>query len=347
MPAELISVSGSGAGGLGDTATASRQRILVLGASGFIGRRVVKRLAASDWAVPVAASHRTALGVGTSSEAMRFDASRSDQMQDAVRGVAGIVNCITGDPKTIIASARALFGACSRLTSPPRIVHLSTMMVYGSAEGTIDESGELRPDWNSYSAAKIEVEQMSRTYKSVVLLRPGIVYGPQSPIWSGRIGRWLLQHRLGNLGAAGLGFCNLVHVDDVVEAVHRALRTPGIEGEAFNLSLPLPPTWNDYFRQFAQALGASFGPISRARLIIEQHLLAFPLKIADFVSPKMPFYWRPPEPIRPWLLRLCAQPLRLDVRKAETMLGMQWRPLEDGLQESAAWVLGREREAHR
>jgi 2-alkyl-3-oxoalkanoate reductase len=347
MPAESISAAGVVPGGLGDASIANRRRILVLGASGFIGRRVVKRLAASDWAVPVAASHRAALGVATPSEAIRFDARQSDQMQDAVRGVAGVVNCISGDSKTIITSAQALFGACSRLTSPPRIVHLSTMMVYGSAKGVVDETGALRSDWNSYSAAKIEVEQMARAYKSVVLLRPGIVYGPESPIWSLRIGRWLRQHRLGDLGAAGLGCCNLVYVDDVVEAVHRALRTPGIDGEAFNLSLPAPPTWNGYFRQFAEALGTTIVAISRSRLIVEQHVLAVPLKIAEILSPMMPFNWRPPEPIRPWLLRLCGHPLRLDVRKAEKVLGIEWTPLETGLRESSAWVLARETEERR
>jgi nucleoside-diphosphate-sugar epimerase len=37
-----------------------------------------------------------------------------------------------------------------------------------------------------------------------------------------------------------------VHVEDVAEAALRALRLPGIEGKAFNLSLPTPPSWNEY-----------------------------------------------------------------------------------------------------
>jgi 2-alkyl-3-oxoalkanoate reductase len=322
-------------------AGSGRQRILVLGASGFIGRRVVERLAAGDWAIPVAASHRTVLDSAVISETLQFDARQSDEMQNAVKGVAGIVNCITGDSKTIIASAQALFAACSRLTAAPRIVHLSTMMVYGSVTGTVDETSPFNGDWSAYSAAKIEVERMSRACKSVVCLRPGIVYGPGSPIWTGRIGRWLQERRLGALGAAGAGYCNLVHVDDVVEAVHRALRTPGIDGEAFNLSLSSPPTWNEYFRQFGAALGLPEVAISHSRLMLEQHVFALPLKLAEILSPKMPFDWRPLEPIRPWLLRLCRHPIRLNVHKSERLLGIAWTPLDKGLRESAAWVLAR------
>jgi 2-alkyl-3-oxoalkanoate reductase len=201
----------------------------------------------------------------------------------------------------------------------------------------------LNGEWSSYAAAKVEVERMARAYQSVVHLRPGIVYGPESPIWSGRIGRWLRRHRLGDLGAAGIGCCNLVHVDDVVEAVYRALHLPGIDGQAFNLSLTSPPSWNEYFRQYSAALGTAVVSISQARLLFEQYVLALPLKVAELGSSKLALDWQPPEPIRPWLLRLCAHPLRLDVRKAEAVLGIEWTPLEKGLRESAAWWLARDK----
>src|SRR6202043_373734 len=129
-------------------------------------------------------------------------------MRAALEGVSGVVNCITGDGGTIIASAQALFDAASHRHPPPRIVHLSTMMVYGTAAGTVDETAPLKGDWDEYSAAKAQVERLACTYRSVVQLRPGIVYGPDSPIWSERIGRWLREQRLGDLGTAGEGYCN-------------------------------------------------------------------------------------------------------------------------------------------
>ncbi len=316
-----------------------RQRIVVLGASGFIGRRVLQKLAASDWAAPVGASRRAVPGMYDGVEMLTLDATRGAEVQAALQGAAGIVNCVAGDANDIVAGARALFDAASRMAQAPRIVHLSTMMVYGTAVGDVDESAALKGDWDDYSAAKAEVERLSRSYARVVNLRPGIVYGPHSPIWSGWVGQWLRQGRIGDLGAAGLGYCNLVHVDDVVEAVSRALLLPGIEGEAFNLSLSSPPTWNDYFFQYAQALGVAPRPISHTRLMMERYLLAAPLKLAQLAARfAAPASFDPPQPIRPWFVRLCGHAQRLDVRKAERELGMKWMPLERGLRETAAWL---------
>jgi nucleoside-diphosphate-sugar epimerase len=72
---------------------------------------------------------------------------------------------------------------------------------------------------------------------------------------------------------------------------------------------------------------------------MEQYLFAPPLKVAQLAARFVPI--EPPQAIRPWFLRLCGHALRLDVRKAERDLGMQWVPLEQGLRQSAAWLLTR------
>ncbi len=212
------------------------------------------------------------------------------------------------------------------------------MSVYGNASGLVDESASLKGDAGGYSAAKVEAERLARNYPPVIHLRPGIVYGPGSPIWSERIGRWLMTGRLGDLGGAGSGVCNLVHVDDVVEAILRALVRPGIEGHAFNLSMSDAPTWNEYFRLFAQALGTPPVSISRPRLLFELNVLGPPLKLAELVAQRARLRWEPPPPIRPWLLRVCAEQMRLDARKAERLLDITWTPLDRGLRGAAKWV---------
>jgi 2-alkyl-3-oxoalkanoate reductase len=319
--------------------SARRQRVLVLGAGGFIGKQLVRALSASDWAIPVGASFHTVLRPADPVETVRLDARNAPDLKRALSGVSGVVNCITGDGNTIVASARALFESCSGLSPSPRVVHMSTMMVYGTATGLVDETMPLRGDWDEYSAAKTEAELLSRSYANVVNLRPGIVYGPSSPIWSGRIGQWLRMHRLGDLGAEGSGLCNLVHIDDVVRAILLALQLPNIEGHAFNLSLPLPPTWNEYFRLYSAALGTRCRPISGRRLKAELYVLAPALKVAEIVARTLHIARQPPAPIRPWFLRLCRHPISLDVGHAERVLGMKWMPLEDGLRQSAAWAL--------
>lgn len=312
-----------------------RRRIVVIGAGGFIGSPVLEALSASDWAEPVGCGRRRAPPHARQIPWLRIDATDPQQLARALDGAAAVVNCVAGDAGTIVSSARNLHDACSRTAARPRIVHLSSMAVYGSLTGRVDESAELRGDWDDYSAAKAQAERVLGRYGPLVCLRPGIVYGPGSPIWSEQIGRWLLAHRLGDLGAAGTGLCNLVHVEDVVNSVLRALQLPGIEGEAFNLGSAQPPSWNDYFRRYAVALRTECRRISPARLALELNVLAPPLKLAGIAARLCRIPWQPPAPIRPWLLRLCRHPIRMAVDKAEALLGIRWTPLERGLASAA------------
>lgn len=314
------------------------RRVLVLGAGGFIGRRVVAALAAAPWARPVAALHRAPLE-RDDVETVRLDAADPAALQPALNGVDAVVNCIAGNARTIVATARTLFAGAALAPSRPRVVHVSTMAVYGSAVGRVDEGAALRGDHGAYAAAKVEAERCAAGWDDVVTLRPGCVYGPGSAQWSERIARLLQARRVGDLGAAGDGACNLVHVDDVVAAVLLALRRPRIAGHAFNLGLPQAPTWNEYFVAFGRALGAV--PVRRIparRLALEARLWAPPLKVAEIIAARLgrPAGDRIPPPIPPSLLRLWGQDLRLDVRKAEDMLGLSWTPLDAGLRTTAA-----------
>jgi 2-alkyl-3-oxoalkanoate reductase len=319
-----------------------KQRVLVLGASGFIGSRIVKALAASDWATPISASRRT-LGTGVSageSAGVQLDATDPQRLQSAMDGVTGVVNCVSGSNDTIVNGARALFSVAANMKPPPRIVHLSSMAVYGAAVGEVDESTLPVAGLSPYGAAKLEAEKLINPDSSVVVFRPGIVYGPQSVQWSGRMAQLLRMHRLGDLGSSGDGYCNLVYIDDVVQAILIALRLPNIEGKVFNLSLPDPPTWNEYFGRFAEALGAvPLARITKRRLQIESKLLAPLQKIAELVlrrlAPRLTAAL--PQAIPPSLIRLFEQEIKMKVDRVERALGLRWTPLDQGLRLTANW----------
>jgi nucleoside-diphosphate-sugar epimerase len=308
-------------------------RIIVLGADGFIGRRVVAALAASDWATPIAAGRRVASAAGPV-ERIRVDATDAASLQAAFTGAAGVVNCVAGDASTIVATARALFDAAAKTS--PVVVDFSSMAVYGSATGTVDEDAPLSGDTGPYAAAKIEAERIARRYPRAVSLRPGIVYGPGSAQWSERIARWLLARRVGDMGAAGDGYCNLVHVDDVAKAAVRALRLLDAQGRPYNLGMLNPPTWNEYFLRYAKALGAV--PVRRitGRHMKLEKLAAIPLKIAEIAAGKAKLKLALPPPIPPSLTGVWRQEIKLDVRRAERELGMVWTSLDAGLRDAAA-----------
>lgn len=305
-----------------------KARILVLGATGYVGRHLVQALAAADWAEPVAASRREGSGM------RRVDAANAASLGAALADVDGVINCVAGAPAAIVANAAALRSALDTRGTPLPVVHFSSMAVYGAAEGRIDETAALDAV-SPYGMAKREAEERLAPLSEVTVLRPGCVYGGGSPQWSVRIAQLLRARRLGDLGAAGDGCSNLVHIDDVVRAALAALRTPGTGGRAYNLAMADAPRWNEYFVAYARILGAT--PVERVgtrRLAFETKLLAPALKMVEIAGRKVGGMQTPP-PVPPSLARLWQQDIRLDARRAQEAFGLAWTPWRAALQAEA------------
>ena len=301
-----------------------KRRVLVIGAGNFLGIKLIRALAASDWASPVPFQGPGAISAGH------------------LDGIDAVFNGTMESHRAIVHAAQSLHQAL-RSTASVRVVHLSSMTVYGSYSGTAAESTPLRADLGAYGAAQVAAEALAARCERSVILRPGCEYGPGCPQWSERIARLLRSHRLGDLGANGDGACNLVYADDLVAAIAASLRMPGLEGARFNVAMDSPPTWNEYFSLFARALAAV--PVSRIggrRLKIESRLLAPPLKILELLGRRVPGLSRAlPPPITPSLLNLCRQDITLDSRRAAQALGLAWTPLAAGLRQAAAGLRSR------
>jgi nucleoside-diphosphate-sugar epimerase len=301
-----------------------KQRVLVLGSEDFVAARVMQALSASDWATPVP-----------------FSGPPASLSEAHLAGIHSVFNGTLGRPDAIHAQAQALYGTLERVGGGIRAVHLSSMTVYGARSGEVVETDALRSDLGAYGASQVTAESLAVRHPRSVILRPGCEYGPGCPQWSKRIARLLCAHRLGDLGAAGDGVCNLLFVDDLVAAILKSLKAPGIDGACFNLAMRSPPTWNEYFTRFARVLGAV--PVSRIgarRLKIEARLAAPPLKLLEIVQRRLGRESTIPPAITPSLLNLCRQNITLLSRRAEEALELAWTPLHEGLQRAAAAFKG-------
>lgn len=297
-------------------AAPTRLRILVIDSTSFVGARLVAALTASDWAQPIALTRQQWMA-----------------QPAALAGVDAVVNALGEDPQAIADGAQRLFDAAQAFPAL-RIVHLGSMVVYGAASGVVDESSPLSAELGPYAAAKLAADALARTCPNAVCLRPSAEYGAGSRPWSEDLGRLLLAGRLGDLGAAGEGQCNVVHVDDVVQAIVAALRAPDAAGKVYNLSAPGPLSWNEYFRRYGRALGLQAVPVIGPLRWKLERLLAPLLKVVEVLGRKLGF--RTPPLVSPSLARLFVQTIRLDSQRAERELGIVWTPLEDGLAEAAA-----------
>jgi 2-alkyl-3-oxoalkanoate reductase len=293
--------------------------VIVIGSDDFVGRRIAARL-------------------GTS--VSRVSATDASQLAAALAGCSAVVNNMTGAAARLRQNAEALAHAVAACGNPAlRVVHLSSMAVYGSATGTVNEDTPLLGDLGDYSSARVAAEHSLRAVADrVTVLRLGVDYGAGGSQWTVRIARLLRQRRLGDMGVAGDGTCNLVHVDDIALAVERALQTETAAGCAFNLAMSAPPLWNEYLTRFAIALHAvPVRRITARRRKIESKLLAPPLKVLEILGGRLRIPGRMlPPPIPGSLLRTLAHDIRLDSRRAENLLGMQWMSLDAGLREALA-----------
>jgi nucleoside-diphosphate-sugar epimerase len=301
-----------------DSVDYSRKLVLVLGASGYIGSRVVAALSSSPIYRPVAASRRSGLTV---------DATNTEAVRAALRDIDCVVNCIAGNDRTMVRAAQALCEA-ARFSPPRRIIHLSSMAVYGAATGTMHENHVPVAPISGYGQAKIECERIVQKYVDdggeAVILRPTCVFGADSPQWTTRMARLLKARRIGDLGTAGDGCCNLAYIDDLVAGIVTALSAPDIAGKVFNVSSSAELTWNEFLIAFAKALGAT--PVRRVPqriLRIETKLLAPVRKIAA-IAVRSPAT----EAITPSLAALWQQDIRIDCSAAETALALPRTPVD-------------------
>ncbi len=318
-------------------------RVLVLGGSGYIGSRLCQMLQASGWATPISASTRAPLSTPGH---LRLDTRDEAALTRALGEVDAVVNCVAGSAGAIGEGAAALARAVVAADFP-RLVHFSSMSVYGAQEGVLAEEAATDGALGWYGRAKCDSEKhiaaVAAAGGSATVLRPGCVWGPGSQLWVGRIARWLATHRLGDLGEYGDGWSNLVLVDDVCRAVLCALRQPLSAGQVrtFNLAAPDSPRWNEYFLDVAIAVGAV--PLRRVRrheLRLDAYLAGPPLHVLRRVLGRL---GRPvgslPEPLTPGLLGLWQRQLKLDSTAAERVLLLRWTPYSVALRQSMAWLL--------
>lgn len=265
------------------------KKVLVTGAAGFLGGWIVESFHLAG--LPVRAGVRRWSSASRltrrSLEVVLCDVLSVPQLREAMSGCDAVVHCAVGDDDVTVTGTRNVVTAAveSRLK---RIVHLSSVAVYGNASGLIDEDHPRNGRGNAYAQRKIAAEQVCEPFigqdAPVVTLRPTIIYGPFSYTWTVSFANRLWSGQWGTFGNSGEGTCNLVYVSDVVQAVARALQSERAIGETFNINGSELISWNEYFERFNEALGRPPLPsINSLPMVLKSRLMA-PVRLAGRVA---------------------------------------------------------------
>ncbi|MEM7204447.1 MAG: NAD-dependent epimerase/dehydratase family protein [Planctomycetota bacterium] len=233
------------------TAPTTAVDTLVIGGTGFIGRRLVRALTEAGRGVRVLGRSEAKLALldGLPIETQRggLDAA---SLTEALQGVKTVYHLAKGAGnqwedwvRTDVEPTRRLAEACLD-AGVERLVYTSSIALYhaGRSAEVITEGTAADPDViNSslYARAKQECEKtLLELHKTrglpVVIARPGIVVGEGGPPQHGGLAQWP-GPSLCVIPGSGQHRLPFVLVDDVADALARCATAADVEGHTFNL----------------------------------------------------------------------------------------------------------------
>ncbi|MFD0734758.1 NAD-dependent epimerase/dehydratase family protein [Planotetraspora mira] len=292
-------------------------RVLVAGATGVIGHRMVPLLTAVGHdvvgLVRPGGDARALMEAGAG--VVTGDALDRESLHRAVREAApdAVVNMLTAIPATIDPKRLSRdFALTNRLrtegtgnlidaASGARIISQGLAYGYQPGEGPADEDAPL---WRTGTPkefvpvldALVELERLT-TRAGGLVLRLGHLYGPDS-IYAAD-GSFTRQVRAGKVPLVGGGNAvfSFTHADDVAAAVAAALDKQDVTG-VLNLVDDEPAALHEWLPRLAEILGAPAprkAPAALARLAVGGWGVAFMnwLRGADNARARLRLDWRP------------------------------------------------------
>lgn len=228
--------------------------VTVFGGSGFVGRAIVRRLAADGMQVRVAVRHpERAAFLGDEHPGqispVRADVWEEASVAPAVAGAADVVNTVGHYVERGAASFGAIHGAGARHVARAaqaagvgRLIHISGI---GADPGSA----------SAYVRARAAGERLVRDeFPAATILRPSVMFGPEDAFFNRLAG---LARVLPVLPLFGRGVVRLqpVYVGDTAAAVARALVDPAAPGRTYELGGPEVCSYADLLRRVLAQTG--------------------------------------------------------------------------------------------
>ncbi len=248
------------------------RRVTVVGGSGFIGRYIVKRLAARGAIVSVVSRHASEAQflkpMGDVGQIALIDAGLDDErgLAAAIEGAAAVVSSIG----ILYERGRQTFQML-HVDGPARLARLAAAagvkhFVHLSALAADSRSP------SAYARSKAAGEAaVQAAFPSASILRPSLVFGPEDDFFNKFAAMAGLAPALPLVGGGATRF-QPVYVGDVADAVMAALERPEAAGRIYELGGPA-------VLSFRELMELMLSEIGRRRLLV-----SVPWGLASFAA---------------------------------------------------------------
>jgi dihydroflavonol-4-reductase len=318
-------------------------RLLVTGATGKVGNAVARQLVErGDEVVALvrnAAKARDLLPTGV--ELASGDVTDPESLRQAAEGADGVFNCMGlfeqwfADSEIferVNARGAANVTAAARGAGVRRVVHTSTFDVFhADSGGTVSEAGVADyPKGTAYERSKQHAEELvlaeAEKGIEVVIVNPSSVYGPGP--WQGtgldRAFRDAIRRRLPGVPPGGM---TLVHCDDVAAGQLAAFER-GLPGERYILA--------DGYATMRELLTVAVDEAGRGWVPP-----AMPVPLARGLASAgeaVSRVIRRPPLLGSGQLTFLLWQAHADSSRAQSELGVEFRPWEEGVRETVRWM---------
>lgn len=229
--------------------------VFLTGGSGYVGKHVIAALTRGGWTVRALTRRHDTASDSEDVQWITGDLTDVARFAAALEGCAAVVHCARADHEDSEERSRldvqgtlALWDA-ARQAAVGRFIHVSTISVYDlPADGIIDETGPYTTRDDPYSQSKVAIERalLAQTDgPELGILQPGCVYGASGGWWTGTLPDLMRRGQL-LVPNHGRGIANLIHVEDLAEAVRAALTAGAIRGR-FVITDGRPITWAEFY----------------------------------------------------------------------------------------------------
>lgn len=253
--------------------SAQKSTVLVLGGTGFIGRALVRRLRQEGYGVRILARNPSSCPPELQNlqvEIVKGDFTAPNAVEAALDGIDYVYHLARGNGKTWseflksdVEPTRKVGELCLK-QGVKRLFYASSIAIYYAGKNAASITEETEPNAGimraaPYARSKVENERsLLELHRQkglpLVIFRPGVVLGSGGSPYHWGIAAWPYSS-VCSLYGDGNNPLPLVLVDDVADAMVRAINVPGIEGESYNLTSTACITANEYLDEFEHKAG--------------------------------------------------------------------------------------------